>query len=523
MLSTAVCRVLALLLPISGAFPVYEVTGGSPLEVNAQHSFNSLARLSDTRAIQCYADYSTGEGVGNCNVLTLSGETVEAGNMVVFNSMETLEVSVVGFSDTQVLVCYWDGANLKRLTCKSLTISGTDVIVGDAFVVNAAAAVETTYAVASLSAGIGVVCWSYTGNLGLYKHGAGVCNKLALDGEGVITQGADYFFDEDHTSQGFSIQPVTTDSALLCWSAEGAGTCTVLTLSSGDDSFAQLGNAVFYQSAAAYYEGLVVASLTSTEGVVCYADGVDSNALQCKLLTVEGSNLTAASEAVVVNSDPTSWVAATTLTESEGETAMLVCYATEEGGNVNANEFKGMGTCNIVGMAAETGELGAGPANVVNELPTEHTALATLGSHSAMLCYSGFGAGQGQCRALGMAPTTTTSTASSTTSATETTTSTASSTSPHSTTATTITTTTNTSPTVTTTTITATITATSTATSITTTSPHTVTMTETTTSPHTTTITSGTERTVDMESSGSISSACVNAAAALAVVLSAVA
>merc|ERR1712060_640406 len=83
----------------------------------------------------------------------------------------------------------------------------------------------------------------------------------------------------------------------------------------------------------------------------------------------------------------TSWLAATTLTESEGETAVLVCYATEEGGNVNALEFKGMGTCNIVGVTGENGTLGAGPANVVNELPTEYTALATLDSNSAMLCY----------------------------------------------------------------------------------------------------------------------------------------
>jgi len=497
MVSTAVCRVLVLLLPISGALPVYEVTGGSPLEVNAGGtSFNSLARLSDTQAIQCYADYSSGESVGTCNVLTLSGEAVEAGDTVVFYSNETLEVSVVGFSATQALVCYWDGANLKRLTCKPLTISGTDgtsVSVGDAFVVNDAAE-ETPYAIAKLSEGVGVVCWSYTGDNPPHKDGAGVCNKLTL-----TDAGADYFFDEDHTSQDFSIQPLTTSSALLCWSAEGAGTCTVLTLSSGDDDFSQLDNVVFYQSEAAYYEGLVVASLTATEGVVCYADGVDNNTVQCKLLTVEGPNLTATSEAVVVNTDPTSWLAATTLTESEGETAVLVCYATEEGGNVNALEFKGMGTCNIVGVTGENGTLGAGPANVVNELPTEYTALATLDSNSAMLCYSGFGAGQGQCRALSMAPTTTTSTASSTTSATET-----STTSPHSTTASTITG--------------------STVTSITTTSPHTITITETTTSPHTTTVTSATETTVSttMELSGSVSSACVSAAAALAVLLGAV-
>lgn len=478
MVSTAVCRVLALLLPISGALPGYEMVGGSPLQVNAGGtSFNSLARLSTTQAIQCYADYSSGESVGTCNVLTLSGEAVEAGDRVVFNSDETLEVSVVGFSETQALVCYWDGANLKRLTCKSLTISGTDVSVGDAFEVNDAAE-ETPYAIARLSAGVGAVCWSYTGDGSPHTDGAGVCNKLTLSDEGLITQGADYFFDEDHTCQDFSLQPFATDSALLCWNADTAGTCTVLSLSSGDDDFTQLGNGVFYQSAAAYYEGLAVASLTSTEGVVCYADGVDNNTLQCKLLTVEGSNVTAASEALVVNADATSWVTATTLTESEGETGVLVCYATEEGGNVNGLEFKGMGTCSIVGMTGgEKSALGAAPANVVNELPTEYTALATLDLNYAILCYSGFGAGQGQCRALGMAPTTTTSTASTATSAT----------------------------------------------------PTATTVTETTTSPHTTTMTSwtGTTGTVTIaiatQLSGSVSSACVSAAAALAAVLGAVA
>jgi hypothetical protein len=477
MVSTAVCRVLALLLPISGALPGYEMTGGSPLEVNAGGtSFNSLARLSATQAIQCYADYSSGKSVGTCSVLTLSGEAVEAGDKVVFNSDETLEVSVVGFSETQALVCYWDEANLKRLTCKSLTISGTDVSVGDAFEVNSAAE-ETPYAAARLSAGVGAVCWSYRGDGSPHTDGAGVCNKMTLNDEGLITKGADYFFDELHTSQDFSIQPFATDSALLCWSAEGAGTCTVLTLSSGGDDFTQRGSGVFYQSAAAYYEGLAVASLTSTEGVVCYADGVDNNTLQCKLLTVEGSNLIAASEAVVVNTDPTSWVTATTLTDPEGEAGILVCYATEEGGNVNGLEFKGMGTCNIVGtIGGEDGALGAAPASVVNEPATEYTALATLDLNYAILCYSGFGAGQGQCRALGMAPTTTTSSVSTTTSATQTAT----------------------------------------------------TITETTTSPHTTTMTSwtgttGTEITATTELSASVSCACVSVAAALATVLGAAA
>jgi hypothetical protein len=331
---------------------VYEVTGGSPLEVNAGGtSFNSLARLSVTQAVQCYADYSSGASLGTCSVLTLSGEAVETGDKVVFYSNVTLEVSVVDFSATQALVCYWDGANFKRLTCMSLTISGTDVSVGIALVVNDAAE-ETPYAIAKLSEGVGVVCWSYTGSGSPHKQGAGVCNKLTLGDEGLITKGADYFFDEDHTSQDFSMKPFATDSALLCWSAEGAGTCTVLALSSGDDDFTQLDKGVFYQSAAAFYEGLVVTSLTDTQGVVCYADGVDSNNLQCKLLTVEGSNLTVGSEAVVVNADPTSWVAATKLTLSEDETAALVCYATEEGGNVNDLEFRGMGTCNIVGLTA---------------------------------------------------------------------------------------------------------------------------------------------------------------------------
>lgn len=208
---------------------------------------------------------------------------------------------------------------------------------------------------------------------------------------------------------------------------------------------------------------------------------------------VGAANITVGAEAVVVNANPTAHISATRVKDPDTQEATaLVCYASEPGHT--SGEFRGNGTCNIVGLIGNE-TLGAGPANQVNARPTEYTALVTLESNSAILCYSGFGAGQGQCRALSMAETTTSTTATSSTSLTSTMTTT-----PHTLTATTITG--------------------NTVTDTSTTSPHTTTGTLTTTSPHTTTETTvTTATTTEGESSGSAATSLAGAGAAVAVAL----
>jgi cell division septation protein DedD len=191
---------------------------------------------------------------------------------------------------------------------------------------------------------------------------------------------------------------------------------------------------VFHVKTSEFFESLVVVSFTQDQGAVCYADGTDENFLACKLLLIDGDALLVGAEAEIVNEHPTSWVTAAAITDS----AALVCYATEVGGTVNGEEFRGAGTCNVLGVIDNTA-VGAGPPNEVNSNPTEHMSLASLDAASAVLCYSDFGAGAGHCLSLSMAPTTTTTTITTTTSTTSTTTATTStetsSTTPHTTTA----------------------------------------------------------------------------------------
>jgi hypothetical protein len=317
-----------------------------------------------------------------------------------------------------------------------------------------------------------------------------VCNKLTLEG-GALVVGADYFFDDQTSTSDISVKAFSEASAVICWSAQGTGECSLLSLSDANGTdFTQGVNQVFYTKTSEFFESVVVVSFTSTQGAVCYADRTEDNFVACKVLLVDGADLTVGSEAEEVNANPTSWVTAAAITDS----AALVCYATEEGGNVNGKQFRGVGTCNVLGLTGDNATVGVGPPNEVNANPTEHMSLVGLADFSAVLCYSDVGAGPGHCMALSMAPTTTTVT---TTSATSTTT----------------------------------VTTTETSTTTETTTPHTTTETSTstetsTTSLHTTTATETTATATEaaegpVEDSGSVPSGLPGLGAAVAVALGA--
>jgi len=480
---------LLLLLGSAGAFPVYDVREGSELEVNVDRgtSFTATGRLSDSRALECFADYGN-FGAGTCNILDVSGNQLIKRSTFVFNGNETHEITVAPFTSTASVVCYSDKGGTKKLTCKMLELSGNDLSDSEPVIINADAEEVPFLAITRLSDSVGVLCWSYV--LYAAQDRAGVCNKLTLS-QGELQVGADFFFDMTHSTSDISVQAFSESSAVLCYSAQGTGTCAMLSLSSDgfqevcidasngakdiegyscdywyawtefcgpdyDDSdftvetmccacgggssvnvpvdFSLGSDQVFHVKASEFFESIVVVSFTSEQGAVCYADGTDENSVACKVLLVDGTSLTVGSEAEVVNEEPTSWVTATAITDA----AALVCYATEQGGNVNGEEFRGVGTCNVLGLMDDGLTVGAGPPNEVNSNPTEHMSLASLDEALAVLCYSDFGAGAGHCVALSMATTTTTTTVTTTTTTSSTTTLTTatetSSTTPHTTT-----------------------------------------------------------------------------------------
>jgi len=289
---------------------------------------------------------------------------------------------------------------------------------------------------------VGVLCWTYvkySEKGGDGPDGAGACNKLTLVSGNVVV-GTEYMFDDEYATSDISVKAFSDTSAVVCYSAQGEGTCVVLSLSGAGsaDDFTQGSWVVFHAKTTEFFESLETIRFTAAQGAVCYADGKNQNQLECKVLQVSGTSLTVGTDIEVVNEYPTSWMTATAITDS----AALVCYATKEGGNVNGQEldvFKGLGTCNVLGLSADNTTVNAGPPNEVNSNPTQQLALASLdAASSAVLCYSDFGAGSGYCMALSMAPTTTTTTVTTSTSTTSTITVTSvtetSTTSPHTTT-----------------------------------------------------------------------------------------
>lgn len=460
------CSVV-LLTAGASAFPVYDVMDGEPLAVNPLRgtAFTSVSKLGDSRVIECYADYANNGGAGTCKILRVDGMVVAEEGAVVFNANHTQYINVVSFSPSTAVVCYLDQAGTEHLTCRSLDVGGNSIEPSEAYVVDDVAVEVSFLSLASLTHEIGIVCWSYP--LNSVKDRAGVCNKLTLGAGGAITVGNYTYFDQAFSTSDVTVQAFSGTSAVVCWSAQGDGDCRTLSLSDSGPGDLDVGPFHrFFEGESEAFEGLALVKFNASRGLVCWADGVAKNRVDCKQLFIDGSDL-GYGEAGEVTAFPSLYLTADAITEDSA----LVCYATDPEGSVLSEDFDGKGTCNVVGLMEDGSSVAAGPPNEVNSGTTQFLAVASFDDSSAVLCYSDGGAGSGNCKALSIAETTTTSTETSTT---------------------TLSTTTETSTTTATTTP-HTTTETSTVSETSTTSFHTTTETFTTTSAHTTTATTVTQ------------------------------
>jgi hypothetical protein len=464
----------------ANAFPVYDVDQGDPLPVNGERgtAFTSTSKLDDSRVLQCFTDYAN-SGAGTCNILSVDNMTmtVTVQGSVVFNANHTQYISVASFSSSVAVVCYLDHAGTEHLTCRYLKVGGSSIEASQPYVVDDGAVQVSFLSAASLTEEVGIVCWSEP--LNPLKDRAGVCNKLTLQ-EGAITAGDKLYFDTDFSTSDVTVRAFSGTVAVVCWSAEGNGECRTLSLSdSGSEGFDAGDREEFFGGASEAFSGLVLVKFTSARGLVCWADKVAQNRVDCKSLLIDGSALSYG-ETGEVTAFPSRFLTADALTED----AALVCYSAQLEGSVTDSEsFLGKGTCNIVGVQEIGFAVEAGPPNEVNSDTTEHMAVSSFNDRSAVLCYSTGGAGGGNCKALGMAETTT--------STTDTSTSTTATTTPH------------------TTTETVTVSETST------TSLHTTTVTSTTSSAHTTTVTATGEAREPPQDSGSPAPDLLGASVAL--------
>ncbi|CAK0865525.1 unnamed protein product [Prorocentrum cordatum] len=472
---------------------VYDVTASASESVNEGGSPGlKQAKLSDTRSIACYTDYSAGNGSarGKCSLLEIVGGSIEKLGDVVFEDATVVpqSISVAAFSENDVIVCF-TGVT-QHVICNLVSIADTDLALENSVEIDNESIGSTYVAVAKMASTSGVVCYSCAG---CAIAAEGKCSKLSLSGSD-LDAGNPVSFTDGQTASHIAIEPLEAEEmAVLCYNEGGSARCVLL-----DDTGAPVpGTAsTFFESDEADF-GSITTNTIGDYGMVCFTDSEDNgNFAACKTYQVVSEMLVLNANYTIVSDSDASSLQVATLSDENG----IVCYVDLNAELADVNGQAGPATCKV--LSVDGGELSCGPANVVND-QTEYFSLVGLSAQATSMCYSDDGAGGAACVALNMAETTTTQTSTDTHTSTRTmtwsdTSGTSQTLSSSGTTATTGTSTT---------------------------SPHTTTVTETTTSPHTTTITSVTETTVSttIELSLSVSSACLSAAAMLFVVLGAVA
>jgi hypothetical protein len=489
-----------LLATLAQAGPaVYDVTASASASVNEGGSPGlKQARLSDTRSIACYTDYSAGNGTsrGKCSLMEVLGGSIAKLGDVVFEDAAVVaqSISVAAFSENDVIVCF-TGVT-QHVICNRLSIADADMTLEESMEIDNETIGSTYVAVAKTASSSGVVCYSCAG---CAIAAEGKCSELSLSGS--LAAGSPVSFSEGQAASHIAIEPLQAeDGAVLCYNEGGSARCVLLDSTGAPMSGTR---STFFQSDEANF-GSITTNTIGGYGMVCFTDSpVNGNFAACTTYQVAPGTLDLKTNYTIVSDSDASSLQVATLSDANG----IVCYVDLNTELENVNGQAGPATCKI--LSVDGGELSFGPPNVVND-QTEYFSLVGLSAQATSLCYSDDGAGGAACASLNMAETTTTHTSTET----------------HTSTSTmTVSETTGTTQTITTSSSGTSSTTATTDTS--TTSPHTTTVTETTTSPHTTTITSVTETettvSTTIELSLSVSSACLSTAAMLAVVLGAVA
>lgn len=407
---------LCLLLVAASSQAVYDIASSEAAVVNSAGTawFSVGGFTSVDKGITCYTDYGTSSG--RCNVLELANQSISAGPGLEFNGNETRHLAVASFTSSNAVVCFLDVGGTGLVTCRALEVQGDGVTLGSSapLVVNDNATNVPFISVARLSEAQGLVCYSYVE----FTNGKNplVCALLSLSGSLLSQEGSDFFIDRTKSHSDISVRSFSASKAVVCYSEEGDGKCTLLSIESNAISHV-INTEVFLETDKEYFNSMSLVSLTSTSGVLCYADGASTNVTNragCSALDISSGNLSVG-DREVVNNGSSSYVSAAALADGFG----IVCYSDEGDG--------GAGVCRA--LAAEGSVVSTGPASVVNVGATEHLSLAGLSADAVALCYSDDGAGNGACTALSLATTTTTATSSTSTSGTSSTTETATGTS----------------------------------------------------------------------------------------------
>ncbi len=331
---------------------------------SASSTYVSVTTLSSTQALVCYTDGGN-SSYGTACILNISGSTITPAIPVVFESASTQFISVTTLSSNQALVCYQDTGNSSYGTACILDISGSTITPATPVVFESARAQYIL--VTTLSSTQALVCYRDDINSGF-----GTACVLDISGS-TITPETPVVFESASTSE-ISATTLSSNQALVCYRDTGNssyGTACVLDISGSTITPA---TPVVFESASSTY--VSVTTLSSTQALVCYTDGGNSNRGTACVLDISGSTITPATP-VVFESASTTYISVTTLPSNQA----LVCYT--DGGNSS------YGTACILDISGST--ITTNVPVVFESASTTYISVTTLPSNQALVCYQDVG------------------------------------------------------------------------------------------------------------------------------------
>lgn len=192
----------AVILKILGS----NITVGAPYVFNSGSTiFVSISKLTSAKALIVYKNTSN-SSYGTSKVLSISGTTISAGSAVVFESATTDIISVLTLLETKAIVAYRDGGNSGYGTAIILTISGTTITAGSVHVFNNAG---DTY-------DISLAKLSDTNVVVAYRHSSqGTASILTVSGT-TISHGSPHVFSSDSTNY-ISVSSLTATKVIAAY------------------------------------------------------------------------------------------------------------------------------------------------------------------------------------------------------------------------------------------------------------------------------------------------------------------
>lgn len=296
-----------------------EVTVGTAITFNSARTYEIQATtLSETKVLVAYRDYSN-SNYGEAIVFNISGTTITKGTAVTFNNAQTYDVSITTLSSTKALVAYYDVAsNTYNSNVRVLSVSGTSITVGSEFVFNASTMGEMS-----------VVALNENKALVAYRDGAnsscGTARVLNISGTS-ITAGEEVVFESSKT---FDVVAATLseDKVLVIYydnSNSNYGTSRVLSV---DGTNITAGEKTVFYSANTRPYSLIAFSSTSAVG---FYENYSSSTGFYQGLSVDNSTVTKHEIAVQPTTSTTYTTPIAKTGGSAGETVEVYVYPTNE-------------------------------------------------------------------------------------------------------------------------------------------------------------------------------------------------